>query len=115
MKARLPKGMGGGLGNLQQLAQKAQKMQEDMQAATDKLDEKEYTTTSGGGAVTVKINGKLEVLNIDIKPEVVDPEDIEMLSDLIIAATNEAIRQATSEKQAVVDNLSGGLSIPGLF
>lgn len=111
MKARLPKGMGG----LQELAQKAQKMQEDMQIATKELDEKEYSSTSGGGAVTVKVNGTLEVLSIDIKPEVVDPEDVEILSDLIIAAVNEAMRVASKEKQLVMDKISNGLNMPGLF
>lgn len=115
MKARLPKGMGGGLGNLQQLAQKAQQMQENMQTATEELNVKEYTATSGGGAVTVKVSGKLEVTNIEIKPEVVDSEDVEMLSDLIMAAVNEAIRFANQEKQSVMDGLSSGINIPGMF
>mgnify|MGYP004494571255 FL=1 len=115
MKARLPKGLGGSMGGLQQLAQKAQKIQDEMQTATEKLNLKEYQATSGGGAVTVTLNGKLELTNINIKPEVVDPEDLEMLSDLIIAATNEAIRSANDEKQSVMDKLSEGLNVPGLF
>lgn len=115
MKARLPKGMGGGPNNLQQIAKQAQKMQEDMDTATQELEAKEYTATSGGSAVEVTVTGKLEVKAISIKPEVVDPEDIEMLADLIMAATNEAIRAAADEKSATMEKISGGLNVPGLF
>lgn len=114
MKARLPKGFNqGGVGNLQQLAMKAQKMQAQMEQATQELEEKEYTATAGGNAVQVTVTGKMEVKEIEIKPEVVDPEDIEMLSDLIIAATNEALRAAANEKDSTMESLSGGLNIPG--
>ena len=92
MKARLPKNYNPGAANIQQLARQAQKMQEEMDAATTELEEKEYSATSGGEAVTVTVTGKMEVKSIEMKPEVVDPEDLEMLSDLIIAATNEALR-----------------------
>ena len=94
MKARLPKNYNPGAANIQQLARQAQKMQEEMDAATTELEEKEYSATSGGEAVTVTVTGKMEVKSIEMKPEVVDPEDLEMLSDLIIAATNEALRAA---------------------
>ncbi len=116
MKARLPRGYGAsGVSNLQQLAAKAQKMQEDMDKVTSELEGREYKATAGGGAVEVTVTGKLEVKNIEISPEVVDKEDIEMLSDLIIAATNEAIRAATEEKNTEIDKISGGLNIPGMF
>lgn len=116
MKARLPKGYGGSSpNNIQQIAKQAQKMQEDMDKASTELEEKEYSASAGGGAVTVVVTGKLEVKSIDMKPEVVDPEDIEMLSDLIMAATNEALRSATEEKEAAMEKISGGLNIPGLF
>ena len=115
MKARLPKGYGGGVGNMQQLARQAQKMQEEMDAATTALEEKEYSATSGGEAVTVTVTGKMEVKSIEMKPEVVDPEDLEMLSDLIIAATNEALRAAAEEKNATLEKISGGLNVPGMF
>lgn len=117
MKARIPKGFGGlgGLGNLQQLAQKAQKMQSEMDAAKAELEQKEYTATSGGGAVTVTVTGKMEIKSIEIKPEVVDPEDVEMLSDLVMAATNEALRTATQKKQETMDKISSGLNMPELF
>ena len=114
MKARLPKGYGGGP-SLQQLAKHAQELQEKMDQANKELEEKEYTATAGGNAVTVVVTGAMEVKSIDIKPEVVDPEDIEMLSDLVIAATNEALRAAATEKNETMDQLSGGLNMPGMF
>jgi len=80
MKARLPQGYGGGVSNLQQLARQAQKLQEDMDELAKELEEKEYTATSGGGAVTVTVTGKMELKAVDMKPEVVDPEDVENLS-----------------------------------
>ena len=116
MKARLPKGMGnGGPNNLQQLAKQAQKVQEQMDVATQELDEKEYNATSGGNAVSVTVSGKMEVVSIEIKPEVVDPEDVEMLADLIMAATNEALRSASTDKEETMERISGKMNIPGLF
>lgn len=115
MKARLPQGFGGGPNNLQQLARQAQQLQEKMDAASQELEEKEYSATAGGGAVNVVVTGKMEVKSIDLKPEVVDPEDIEMLSDLVIAAVNEALRAAATEKAETMEQLSGGLNMPGLF
>jgi DNA-binding YbaB/EbfC family protein len=116
MKARLPKGYGGGgSNNMQQIARQAQKMQEAMEAATEELEAKEYSATSGGGAVKVTVTGKMEVKSIEIEPEVIDPEDAEMLSDLIIAATNEALREANQEKEDTMGALSGGINLPGIF
>lgn len=116
MKARLPKGYGsGGAGNMQQIARQAQKMQEAMEAATEELEAKEYSATSGGSAVKVTVTGKMEVKSIEIDPEVIDPEDAEMLSDLIIAATNEALRAAALEKEETMGALSGGINLPGIF
>ena len=116
MKARLPKGYSnGGNTNIQQLARQAQKMQEEMDAASKELDEQEYSATAGGGAVTAVVKGNLEVQSIDISKDVVDPEDIDMLSDLIIASVNEAIRKARDEKAETMDQISGGLNVPGLF
>lgn len=113
MKARIPRG--GTPTNLQQIAKQAQKMQEEMDAASTELEEREYTATAGGSAVDVVVTGKMEIKSINIKPEVVDPEDIEMLSDLIIAATNEALRKAADDKAETMERISGGLNIPGLF
>ncbi len=116
MKARLPKGYGGGgANNIQQLARQAQKIQDDMEAASAQLDEKEYEATAGGGAVKVTVTGKHELTKVEIQPEVVDPEDVEMLADLIMAATNEALRAATKEKEETMESISGGLNIPGMF
>ncbi len=116
MKARLPKNFSnGGASNIQQLARQAQKMQEEMDAANTELEEKEYSATAGGGAVTAVVTGKMEVKSLDIKKDVVDPEDVEMLSDLVIAAVNEALRNAHEEKVATMDKISGGLNVPGLF
>ena len=116
MKARLPKGYGGGgAANIQQLAQQAQKIQDQMAEASAELDEKEYTATAGGSAVKVAISGKMEVKSIEISPEVVDPEDVEMLSDLIMAATNEALRTASADKEERMNKISGGLNIPGML
>lgn len=115
MKARLPQGYGsGGAQNLQQLARQAQKMQDQMEEATAELNAKEYTASSGGGIVTVTISGELEIKKLDINPEVVDPEDIEMLSDLITAAVNEAIRTANTDKDETMNKISGGMNLGGL-
>ena len=116
MKARLPQGYGGcGPSNLQQLARQAQKMQEQMETVTAELEEKEYTATSGGDAVKAVVTGKMEVKSIEIKPEVIDPDDAEMLGDLVTAAVNEALRAAAQEKEERMTSISGGMNIPGLF
>lgn len=116
MKARLPQGYGGGgAANIQQLAKQAQKMQAQMDEASQELEQKEYTAASGGGAVNVTVTGKMEIKSLDINPEVVDSEDVEMLSDLVIAAVNEALRAAATDKEETMEKLSGGLNIPGLF
>ncbi len=116
MKARLPKGYGGGgANNIQQLARQAQKIQDDMEAVSAELEAKEYEAAAGGGAVKVTVTGKMELTKVEIEPEVVDPEDVEMLSDLIMAAANEALRSAAKEKEEKMDSISGGLNIPGIF
>ena len=93
MKARLPQGYGGGgAANLQQIARQAQKLQEEMDAVSTELETTEYSATAGGDAVKAIVTGKMEIKSLEIKPEVVDPEDVEMLSDLVIAAVNEALR-----------------------
>lgn len=116
MKARLPQGYGGGgAANIQQLAKQAQKMQAQMDEATEVLEQKEYSAAAGGGAVSVVVTGKFEVKSLEIKPEVVDPDDVEMLSDLVTAAVNEALRAASADKEQTMEKLSGGINIPGLF
>ena len=116
MKARLPQGMGKGApGNMQSMIQQAQKMQNDMAALQEDLNEREYSATVGGGAVTAVVKGTHEVTTLNISPEVVDPDDVEMLSDLVIAAVNEAIRQAATASEAEMGKITGGLNIPGLL
>ena len=97
MKARLPKNYNPGAANIQQLARQAQKMQEEMENANRELEEKEFSATSGGEAVKVTVTGKMEVKAIELKPEVVDPDDVEMLEDLIVAAINDAYLVADEE------------------
>ena len=114
MKARLPKGMGGGPQNMQSMLKQAQKMQEDMAALQEDLDNREYEVSAGGGAVTVKINGKMEVRSIDIKPEIVDPDDIETLSDILVAGVNEAIKKVNETNSEEMAKITGSVSLPGM-
>ena len=115
MKARLPQGMGGGPGNMQSMLRQAQKMQEDMAALQADLETREYTAASGGGAVTAVVDGSYTVKRLDISPEVADPDDVEMLADLVTAAVNEAIRKAKTESESEMGKLTGGMSMPGMF
>lgn len=115
MKARLPKGMGGGAQNMNAMIRQAQKMQDDMKLKQDEIAEMEFKSTAGGGMVEVTISGKKEVKSIILKPEVVDPEDIEMLQDLIVAAVNEAIRTVEDTTSAEMEKITGNLNIPGMF
>ena len=115
MKARLPKGMGGGPQNMNSMIRQAQKMQEDMAALQEELETREYEVSAGGGVVTVKINGKREVLSIDIEPEIVDPDDIETLSDILVAAVNEAIKKVDETSEAEMSKITGQMNIPGMF
>ena len=100
---------GGMPGNMNNLMKQAQRMQRQMEEAQKELEEKEVTATAGGGAVEVTVSGKHEVTKIKLSEEVVDSDDIEMLEDLIMAATNEALRKMEAETQAVMSKLTGGL------
>ena len=115
MKVRLPQGMGGGPSNMQSMIKQAQKMQEDMAAMQAELEEREYDVAAGGGVVNVKINGKKEILSVKIEPEVVDPDDVETLEDLITAAVNEAIKKVESASAEEMSKITGGMNIPGMF
>ena len=115
MRANIPKGMGGGPQNMNAMIKQAQKMQEDMETLQAELDEREYDISAGGGVVNVKINGKKEILSIDIKPEIVDPDDIETLSDILVAAVNEAIKRVEDTNSAEMSKITGNMSVPGLF
>ena len=120
MKARLPQGRGGGPGNMQSMLRQAQKMQEDMAALQEDLDSRQYEVAAGGGAVKIKINGKLEVSSVELDPDVVDPDDVETLQDILTAAMNEAIRKVhdtnSEEMGKITGSLNmGGLGMPGMF
>ncbi len=105
--------MGGGM-NMNMVRQ-AQKMQQDMLKMQEEMEAKEFDATVGGGMVKAVVSGKLELLSLTIDPEAVDPEDVEMLQDLVIAAVNEAIRKANTENSANMSKLTGGLNLGGLF
>lgn len=115
MKSRLPAGRGGGPANMQGMIKQAQKMQEDMAALQEELDAREYDVAAGGGMVKVRITGKLEVKSIEIDPEIVDPDDIETMSDVIVAAVNEAIKKVTDTNNEEMGKITGSLNMPGLF
>ena len=115
MRANIPKGMGGGPQNMQAMLRQAQKMREEMTAKQEELDAREYDVKAGGGVVTVRINGKKEVLSIDIDPVVVDPDDIETLTDILVAGVNEAIKRVDETNSAEMEKITGALDMPGLF
>ena len=115
MRANIPKGMGGGPQNMQSMMRQAQKMQEALEEKQAELDAREYDIQAGGGVVSLKINGKKEVLSIAIKPEVVDPDDVETLQDILVAAVNEGIKKVESVNSEEMNKITGGLSMPGLF
>ena len=117
MKSRLPKGMGGGPSNLNALMKQAQKMQADITALQADIEQREFTASVGGGAVEVVATGKKELKSLTIQPDVVDPEDIEMLQDLIISAVNEVMRtveDTTNEEMEKITGPNGG-GMPGLY
>lgn len=108
-------GFGGGMpGNMNNLMKQAQKMQRQMEEAQAALEEKEFTAASGGGAVEVTVSGAKEIKKVKLSEEVVDPDDIEMLEDLIVAAVNEALRQVDDVSQQSMAQLTGGLGNLGL-
>ena len=113
MKVRLPNS--GGAGNMNQMLKQAQKMQADMAALQEDLEQREFTATSGGGMVEVTVDGKHIVKSIKINPEAIDPEDAEMLEDLITVAVNEAISNAIKTSEEEMGAITGGLNMPGLF
>ena len=114
MKAnyKAPKAMGGQ--NINAMLQQAQKMQADMEAKQAELETREYEISAGGGAVTVKINGKKQILSLDIQPEIVDPDDIETLSDILVAAVNEAIKRVEDTASAEMEQITGAVNLPGM-
>ncbi len=115
MKARLPKGYGKGSNNINDMLKQAQQMQVDMQQAQEELEQREFSATSGGGMVTAVVSGKKEIVSLTIAPDAVDPDDVEMLQDLVISAVNEAIRQAEATSNAEMEKITGGLNLPGMM
>jgi len=109
-KRNFPRG-GGGAPNMNALIQQAQKMQQEMVKKQEELASREYEASAGGGVVGVKVNGEKEVLSITIAPEAVDPDDVEMLQDLILAAVNEALRMATDTSAEEMNKLTGGMNL----
>ena len=115
MRANLPKGVGGGAQNMQAMIRQAQKMQEDMAVKQEELVAREYDIKAGGGVVTVKINGKKEVLAIEIDPDIVDPDDVETLQDILVAGVNEAIKRVEDTNAKEMEKITGSMNMPGLF
>ena len=104
--------MGGMGGNMNNMIRQAQKMQQDMLKAQEELENKTYEAAAGGGVVSATVSGKKELVSVAIDPEAVDPEDVEMLQDLIVAAVNEALRKANDDAASQMSKLTGGLNLP---
>ena len=115
MKARLPQGYGGGPGNIQQMLKQAQQAQQKMEETQAQIEAEEFTAQAGGGMVSVVMTGKKELKNVTIAPEAVDPEDVEMLQDMVVAAVNEVIRQIDEKMTTEMQKVTGGLNVPSMF
>ena len=114
MKVRIPQG--GGPNNMQAMLRQAQKMQEEMAEKQAELEEREYDVAAGGGVINLKINGKKEILSVKIDPEVVDPDDVETLEDLIVAAVNEGIKKVEAVSAEEMGKITGQMNLPaGMF
>ena len=107
--------MGGGAQNMNSMIKQAQRMQDQITELQEDIEEREFTAVVGGGAVEVVVTGKKTIKSLTIKPEVVDPEDIEMLQDLIISAVNEAVNNVETTTEAEMSKITGGVALPGLF
>ena len=115
MKERLPKQNMGGAQNMNAMIRQAQKMQDEITTLQEDIENREFSATSGGGAVSVVVTGKKIIKSLTINKEVVDPEDVEMLQDLVISAINEAVNQVESTTETEMSKITGGVSLPGLF
>ena len=115
MKARLSKQNMGGAQNMNAMIRQAQKMQDEITTLQEDIENREFSATSGGGAVSVVVTGKKIIKSLTINKEVVDPEDVEMLQDLVISAINEAVNQVESTTETEMSKITGGVSLPGLF
>ena len=115
MKARLPKQNMGGAQNMNAMIRQAQKMQDEITTLQEDIENREFSATSGGGAVSVVVTGKKTIKSLTINKDVVDPEDVEMLQDLVISAINEAVNQVENTTETEMSKITGGVSLPGLF
>ncbi len=115
MKARLPQGMGKGPSSQKDMLRQVQKMQEEMQALQEDLENREYEIAAGGGVCKIVINGKKEIQSVELDPMIVDPEDVETLQDIIVAGVNEAIKRVEETSNSAMSKITGNLNIPGLF
>ena len=115
MKARIPKNMGGGAQNMNSMIKQAQKMQDQITELQEDIEARDFSATAGGGAVEVVLTGKKTIKSLTLKPEVVDPEDIEMLQDLIISGVNEILKEVDDYGAAEMEKVTGGVSFPGFI
>ena len=115
MKSRVPKQFQGGGQDMNSMIHQARKMQDQITALQEDIEQRTFDATAGGGAVAVTVTGKKTIQSITLKPEVVDPEDIEMLQDLIISAVNEAIANVEETTENEMSKITGGVALPGLF
>ena len=115
MRARLPKQNQGGAQNMNAMIRQAQKMQDEISELQEDIESRDFTATAGGGAVSVTVTGKKTVKALEIKPEVVDPDDIEMLQDLIISGVNEILKEVDDYGAAEMEKVTGGVSFPGFI
>lgn len=115
MKSRVPKQFQGGGQDMNAMIHQAKKMQDQITELQEEIEQRTFSATAGGGAVTVTVTGKKTVQSIELKPEVVDPEDIEMLQDLIVSAVNEAINQVEETTEHEMSKITGGVALPGLL
>ena len=111
-KSRIPMGMGGNMNNM---IKQAQKMQQKMLKMQEEIEKEEFEASAGGGAVSVKMSGKKELVSVSIKPEAVDPDDVEMLEDLILTAVNDVLGKVDQANASKMSSITGGMNIPGLF
>ncbi len=114
MKSRVPKNIGGA-SNMNSMIKQAQKMQDEITALQTDIEAREFSATSGGGAVEVKVTGAKNIKSLTIKPEVVDPDDVEMLQDLVVSAINEAMNDVEKTTEEEMNKITGGVALPGLF
>lgn len=114
MKSRVPKNIGGA-SNMNSMIKQAQKMQDEITALQTDIESREFSATSGGGVVEVTVTGAKNIKSLTIKPEAVDPEDVEMLQDLVVSAINEAMNEVEKTTEEEMNKITGGVALPGLF